>query len=220
MDYRTILTQEVIGPLSLQLVCLQNFEEAVDDLYRVLQQTGEEGRLDKLCPYFGVLWPAARVLAEWIARLGKAAFAGKTTLELGCGLALPSFVTASLGAKAIATDLHPHVPIFLAKNVALNPQIQIQYKNLDWEHTELRQRFDWILASDVLYEQHHAPTLIRFLKTHLTPNGQAILLDPDRCFWRTLLEQAKAQHLKTQTQSISGKSEKHPRNSQLIRIFR
>merc|ERR1712060_263159 len=59
--------------------------------------------LDKICT---VLWPSGVVLADFVvAELSDICEKGCTVLELGCGSALPSMVAASLGAKAIATDM-------------------------------------------------------------------------------------------------------------------
>jgi hypothetical protein len=48
--------------------------------------------------HFGLfLWPSALVLARYIAFHHTNRFAGRTVLELGCGIALPGILTAVCG---------------------------------------------------------------------------------------------------------------------------
>src|SRR6185295_10916368 len=130
------------------------------------EQRAEELERD-LCPYFGVVWPAARALAEELARRGEA-LAGKTVLELGCGLALPALVAVKLGARVTATDLHPDVPAFLARNLALNELAPdaLEYLELDWRTCDLARRFDYVVGSDILYEAGHPAPVARALAAH------------------------------------------------------
>lgn len=220
MQYRTTVRSEQIGSLRFQFTCLENFEDSVDDLFQYLESKGEETKLDRLCPYFGVLWPGARALARWIFSQGTHAFYKKKILELGCGLALPSFVAARLGGHVTASDLHPHVPLFLASNLALNPGLSLGFQHLDWSSpkTSLGQ-LDWIVASDVLYESHHPASLIRFVRSALSVGGQAVILDPDRSYWRNLLLQAKEQGLATSVHDLIGQTGE-PFKSVLIQVWK
>ena len=55
-------------------------------------------------PYWAELWPSGLALADYVATLD---LAGRRVLELGCGLALPSFAAALGGADVLATDWAP-----------------------------------------------------------------------------------------------------------------
>ena len=55
-------------------------------------------------PYWAELWPSGIALARHVVGL---ALAGRRVLELGCGLALPSFAAALAGADVLATDWAP-----------------------------------------------------------------------------------------------------------------
>jgi predicted nicotinamide N-methyase len=151
--------------------------------------------LEDLCPYFGTVWPSARVLALWAWEQGIFAFKGKRVLELGCGLALPSFVVSRFGAEVLATDLHPDVPEFLSRNLAENPGASIRYQHLDWKaprQLKAPTRYDWILASDVLYESNQAEPLVDFIVQNLARNGKAVITDPGRAYWSTLVRTAES----------------------------
>ena len=59
---------------------------------------------DEFLPYWAELWPSGIALARYVAALD---LAGSRVLELGCGLALPSFAAALAGADVLATDWAP-----------------------------------------------------------------------------------------------------------------
>jgi hypothetical protein len=61
-------------------------------------------------PLFGLLWPAGIALAEEMSRF---AVAGKSILEVGCGLGLGSLVLQRRGANITACDHHPLAEEFL-----------------------------------------------------------------------------------------------------------
>ncbi|MBY0370252.1 methyltransferase domain-containing protein [bacterium] len=191
MHYQTRLSEVRIGPRVYQLHTIENVEVAIDQMFAELESRGAEDLLEELCPYFGTLWPAGQALAEWVWAQGAPAFAGRRVLELGCGLALPSLVAAHLGAHATASDLHPDVPAFLEKNLTANPGLHVGYTALDWRNGTVTETYDWILASDVLYERHHPESLVRFLSRSLGATGRAVVFDPRRSFWEQAKEQAR-----------------------------
>lgn len=188
-SYATKLVRERFGPVALELETLADLDQAVDAL---LARTAERpGELERdLCPYFGVVWPAARALAHELARRGRS-LAGKSVLELGCGLALPALVAARLGARVTATDLHPDVPAFLARNLARNdlPPDAVEYHEHDWRAALLEARFELVLASDVLYEAGHPAPVARALAAHVAPGGQILLADPARAYLQAALDE-------------------------------
>ena len=53
---------------------------------------------DEFLPYWAELWPSGVALAGYVATLD---LAGRRVLELGCGLALPSFAAALAGADVL-----------------------------------------------------------------------------------------------------------------------
>lgn len=96
-------------------------------------------------------------------------------LELGAGTGLLSLVAAKILAEVepkpviVATDYHPDVLENLKQNVHTNfpstssldsKRCPIDVKCLDWEHPQydapLDERFDVILAADVVYHPDHA----------------------------------------------------------------
>ncbi len=173
--------------------------ETLDDLDAVIDQlvarlpAGKDGQtaVPEVCPHFGVLWPAALALAEHLAARG--ALAGLAVVELGCGLGLPSMLARRLGARrVVATDRHPLVPLFLARNAAANGIEGLEYRALDWRlpAADLGE-FDLVIGSDLLYEPWQPGFLASLLGRLVAPGGEAVIADPGRRYvdaFVTLLE--------------------------------
>lgn len=187
--YATRRVRERFGEVVLELETLADLDQAVDELLARTAERPDELERD-LCPYFGVVWPAARALAEELARRGPA-LAGREVLELGCGLALPALVAAKHGARVTATDLHPDVPAFLARNLAHNglKAEAIAYREHDWRTAALGRRYELVVASDVLYEAGHPAPVARALAAHVAPGGQILLADPARAYLQAALDE-------------------------------
>ena len=184
------VVHERFGDVALTLETLADLDAEVDALVARTVTRPDELERD-LCPYFGVLWPAARALAEEIARR-KRSLAGVRMLELGCGLALPALVAAKLGARVTATDLHPEVPGFLAMNLAHNdlPPHALEYHELDWRTDGLSGRtFELVVGSDILYEAGHPAPVAHALAAHVAPGGSILLADPGRAYLQACLDE-------------------------------
>jgi predicted nicotinamide N-methyase len=129
-------------------------------------------------PLFGVVWPAGLALAEEMSHFP---IAGKSILELGCGIALSSLVLARRGADITACDHHPLAEAFLQHNVALNALPALPFRTAPWlGPNPLLGRYDLILGSDLLYERDHAALLAGFIGMHAHPVSQVLIADPGR----------------------------------------
>lgn len=133
---------------------------------------------------FGVLWDAGYVLAHLMARYD---VGERSVLEIGSGLALASLVLNRRGVDVTASDRHPEAGAFLAVNTELNDDAPIPFHRVSWvdDDTDL-ERFDMIIASDVLYEDHHAADLARFMLEHAAPDCEIIVVDGGRKQRRSL----------------------------------
>jgi len=129
-------------------------------------------------PLFGVVWPAGLALAEEMSRFP---IAGKTILELGCGIALTSLVLARRGADITACDHHPLAEAFLQHNLALNDLPVLPFRTAPWlGPNPLLGRYDLIIGSDILYERDEAGTLAAFIDAYAAPACEVWVVDPNR----------------------------------------
>ena len=129
-------------------------------------------------PLFGVVWPAGLALAE---EMSTYPVAGKSILEIGCGIALTSLVLARRGADITACDHHPLAEAFLQHNAALNDLPALRFHTAPWlGPNPLLGRYDLIVGSDLLYERDHASLLAGFIARHTRPASQVLIADPGR----------------------------------------
>jgi predicted nicotinamide N-methyase len=149
-----------------------------------------EGGAGRGVPYWAVLWPSGRALAEELSgwELG-----GMRVLELGCGLGAPSVVAARRGARVLATDSSPDAVVFSAHNLALN-DLEGDVAVVDWTATGALAGgapWDLVIAADVLYTQHNAQALVRVLPELVGAGGEALIADPRRAGARDFLAAAR-----------------------------
>lgn len=136
------------------------------------------GISSSLWPLFGVVWPSSIVLAHHMDSFDTD---NKRILEVGCGMALTSLLLNEQNADITASDYHPEVETFLARNTKLNNGKTIAFQRADWaEKTDTLGRFDLIVGSDILYEDDHIEQLASFIENHAKPNCEIILVDPGR----------------------------------------
>ena len=96
------------------MTSIRDLDESIDTLCAFFGEDDQDNSLaEEYCPYFGVLWEAGIGLSQHIQNLD---LKNKRVLEIGCGLALPSFLVSKKGGDIIATDFHEDVPLFLDVN--------------------------------------------------------------------------------------------------------
>jgi len=107
------------------------------------------------------LWPSGHMLAHALATekiLPPGTFAGKSVLELGAGVGLPSIVVAKLGASdVVMTDMVQLLELG-TRNAEANDVIdKVEVLELDWDKPEASpvhgRHFDYVIAADVIYKE-------------------------------------------------------------------
>jgi predicted nicotinamide N-methyase len=134
---------------------------------------------EEFLPYWAELWPSALALARVI---GTRALHGARTLELGCGLGLPSIAAALAGGRVLATDWSDEAIEMTRVNAERNGA-SVDVLVASWtEPADLLERGPWdvVLASDVLYEPRNGEALLPLLPQLLAEHGEIWLADPGR----------------------------------------
>jgi predicted nicotinamide N-methyase len=134
---------------------------------------------EEFLPYWAELWPSGQALAR---RVAVRALHGARTLELGCGLGLPSLAAAIAGGRVVATDWSPQAVELLRGNAERNG-IAIDIERADWAApAPLLERAPWdlVLGADLLYERRNAELLLPLLPGLLGPKSELWLADPGR----------------------------------------
>jgi predicted nicotinamide N-methyase len=134
---------------------------------------------EEFLPYWAELWPSGVALAR---ALSGRSLRGARTLELGCGLGVPSVAAAAAGARVLATDWSEDALEFAAVNAHRN-DVEIETAVCDWARPDAiveRGPWDLVLAADVLYERRNLPLLLDLLPRLVDGKGEVLLADPGR----------------------------------------
>ncbi len=139
----------------------------------------EDFDLDERLPYWAVVWPSAIALARYISERD---LSGKKVVELGCGVGLPSVAALDRGAKVTATDHYVMALDFARQNAKASTGRELSTAHLDWHlpNTGDLDRFDFVIAADVLYEQRNVPALVGLIPDLLARGGEVLVSNPRR----------------------------------------
>ena len=161
----------VIGSRSLTLLRVKDLERLVDREALLRDDTEEP-------PYWAHLWTGALTLARYIDRFIDVR--DQTVLDLGCGLGLTGIVAAQKGGRVTFADKEAGAVSFARENARLNGCAPYEAQQLDFTQDILETDFALILGAEILYDRPTFPALVRFLATHLSSAGRAILADAKR----------------------------------------
>lgn len=129
-------------------------------------------------PCWAEVWPAALALASYLSGQD---LHGQKVLELGCGLGLPGLVAALRGAIVTFNDYHPEALELVGHNARrLGLVERVRFHQGDWRCFTLEERFDLVLASDVMYDPKLNPFLLRLFNDHVAPGGRLVVSHPNR----------------------------------------
>ncbi|WP_432509867.1 class I SAM-dependent methyltransferase [Kineococcus sp. SYSU DK001] len=152
--------------------------------------TEEAFARDEFVPYWAELWPSALALAEVLAGRGP----GTRTLEIGCGLGVPSLVAALAGQRVTAADWSPDAVSVLRDNAAANgADLVVTAWSWTADPAPLAPPFDLVVAADVLYERRNVAPILDVLPALVAPGGEVWVADPGRLPAPEFLERAATQ---------------------------
>lgn len=156
------------GEITLVAAEVRDVDRCVRELYpQCLVSHGD-------APVWMISWPAAFALAEHV--LMTAELAGQAVLELGCGTAVPGVAAALAGARVLGTD-HDDYALAVARENARANGAHMALAHLDWFEPDLKERYQWILGSEITYHEIAFEPLMRLLEAALAPGGRVLLAD-------------------------------------------
>ncbi len=135
---------------------------------------------DQSLPYWPVIWPSSLMLAGQIITSGHSdTNPPPRVLEIGCGLGIAGVAAGMMGSHVTFTDYDSDALLFAGHNARSNGLADYSVRILDWRSpaTDL---FNWIIASDVLYERRLHEILINVMDNMLAPDGEVWMTDPQR----------------------------------------
>lgn len=154
--------------------------EMVKDLNKYLDDIADyaNGNED-LIPYWSEFWPSSLALANYLVKI-KNQLKGKKIIELGCGIGIIATILAIEGIDIVATDHQVLALDLTEKNVRRNSGNSITTRILDWRFPDIDEKFDVIIASDVVYESRSIKPLINIFLSFLQKRGSIYLAEPNR----------------------------------------
>lgn len=124
-------------------------------------------------PLWPKLWKASWILADYLA--DKPVEKNKTFLEIGAGLGLVSIVACCFGHHITMTENSPDALQFARANAHLNNCPRLPIVELDWHQPHLTGTYDYIVASEVVYNTADFAPLVKLFQTYLKPDGEIML---------------------------------------------
>lgn len=171
------VTSITIQNISKSIYQIENVDEIMDAF---LQGDPDSTEIkDEQMPYWMNIWESAIALSKYIIN-NQQLFHGKTVIEIGAGLALPSLFAADFCKAITITDYLPAAVDFARKNGDLNFIYNASYEILDWRNIENTKQYDIILASDIAYEKRFYNELPQAINALLKPDGICLLAEPNR----------------------------------------
>ncbi|NNM84728.1 MAG: methyltransferase domain-containing protein [Phycisphaerales bacterium] len=205
--FKTIVHEVDIAVRKVLIEAPQDPDSLLDD-----PMVQERYKADNYLPYWPILWPSSIMMARRI--LGHVSADGtspqvvqkefgRRAIELGCGLGVAGIAALCGGWEVTFSDYDPDAVSFATHNARLN-QISAEHfrgVTMDWRQP-LDESFDWIIASDVLYESRLQPLLLGAIEKLLKPTGVAWISDPGRNCAEDLAVNAAAVGFRVATYSL------------------
>lgn len=134
---------------------------------------------DEKMPYWAEIWPGSIVLSKWFLEQNYPK--EKTVLEIGAGVGVISAVLSANGYQATASDYDDDALEFCKLNAELNGGLNgLKTQFLDWRKPLLKEKFDFIVGSDIIYEVRNILPILDVVRLNLKPGGKFFFSDPGR----------------------------------------
>ena len=143
---------------------------------------------DEHIPYWTELWPSSIALCSWLSER-RDEIAGRSCLDLGCGLGLTALAATSLGARGTAVDYEFDALHYARVNAAANGiSPEPVWLAMDWRHPALREgSMERIWGGDIMYETRFVDPVLSLFSHCLAPGGKAWVAEPGREVYQAFL---------------------------------
>ena len=143
---------------------------------------------DEHIPYWTELWPSSIALCSWLSER-RDEIAGRSCLDLGCGLGLTALAATSLGARVTAVDYEFDALHYARVNAAANGiSPEPVWLAMDWRHPALREgSMERIWGGDIMYETRFVDPVLSLFSHCLAPGGKAWVAEPGREVYQAFL---------------------------------
>lgn len=173
-----------LGPIVVEDVAVHDriikiLKPAAPEALLDLKSVEDAYALDEYMPYWATIWPVAVHLAAAI--LKQPFKPGARAIELGCGLGLPGVAALMAGLDVTFSDYDTTAVRFAGETARLNGFERFTLQPMDWRDP-ITERFEVVIASDLVYEARLVEPIIQVLDQLLTPDGLILLADQNRAY--------------------------------------
>jgi predicted nicotinamide N-methyase len=156
-----------VGQVKLEILQIRDLED-----YLVSNIEAQGLSLENF-PYWAMVWDAALVLADFLVK--QKPQPDRNILEIGAGLGFAGLAAAAQGHRVTLTDNIVEALAFARLSQFHNNLTTVQVEYLDWLTPTLPGTFNWIIASDILYEKKNFEPILQLLTRYLQPGGKIYL---------------------------------------------
>jgi predicted nicotinamide N-methyase len=188
-----------LGRHTFRILTVRDPDELLESI------TPETFALDERLPYWAELWTSSFALAR--VCLEDEPLAGRTVLELGCGVGLAGIAAARAGATVTLTDYEQDALTFACWNADANlspgQRSRVALRHYDWRTPDSPGVFDVLLGADIVYERRAFAPLLNLFQKALAPGGSALLAEPGRTPGRDFFAFAAQEGFLVDTRSVA-----------------
>lgn len=158
-----------VGQVKLDILQIRDLED-----YLVSNIEAQGLSLENF-PYWAMVWDSALIMADFLVK--QEPQPDRKILEIGAGLGFVGLCAAARGHRVTITDNMPDALAFALLSREHNNLANVEVAYLDWHAPDLEGAFDWIVGSDILYEQKNFKPLLQVLDRYLKPGGKIYLAE-------------------------------------------
>jgi len=166
-------------PLERVQICGREFELELPEPTELLEEAvaGERSGAAGWDPYWGLLWAAAPLTARLLLT---AAPRVQRSLELGCGVGLVGLAGLAAGLSVTFSDQSAAAVSMAVRNAERNGLCGGLGLVFGWQDVPAVSPYEFVFASDVLYERSGHEPLLGALGQLLAPGGVVWIGDAGR----------------------------------------
>ena len=134
---------------------------------------------DTTFPFWAKIWPSSLALTAFL-RKEPHWILSKHVLEIGAGIALPSFSISREASSLVISDYSTEAVALMEKNIEYLGLKNVKAMCLDWNDFPSGLAADTVLFSDINYEPEQFEALLTLIKQLLEKGATVIIATPER----------------------------------------
>lgn len=142
-------------------------------------------------PFWAKIWASSIALCDFL-KAHPNWVQGKSVLEIGAGIGLPSFSIANLASSVLISDHAKEAIDLMQKNIDFLHLMNVKAACLDWNHFSNQITADTVLLSDINYTPDEFAALLTLLNQFLERGSTIIIATPPRIMGVPFIQKLQA----------------------------